>query len=101
MMGRTNDMLLYGGTTILTIDSPENLSVESLAKQAVSISSKDYGKPFYQIFKAANWDFYAIDEGLFSIAELVLNDIRTGETYYSGKINSDVLKESIDYKKVG
>jgi len=100
MMGRTNDMLLYAGTTVLCIAPNEDVDLLSLAKKAVSSSSKDYGKPFYQIFKSANWDFYAIDEGLFSIAELVINNVKTGETIRTGKINLEVIKESINYKEL-
>ena len=36
------------------------------------MNSKDYGKPFLQIFLEADKDFYKIDHGLFAPA--VLND---------------------------
>jgi methenyltetrahydromethanopterin cyclohydrolase len=99
-MGRTNDMIMYGGTVTLFVDSPDNLDYNDYLGKATTNKSKDYGKPFFEIFKAAEYDFYKVDPGMFSVAELTINDLQTGRTYHSGEINSDILKKSINYSKI-
>ena len=59
-MGRTNDAIIYGGVVQLVIDGPEN-DLKELSKNLPSSSSSDYGKPFKEIFKKYNHDFYKID----------------------------------------
>ena len=41
---------------------------KELVNKAPSINSKDYGKPFLDIFLNAGKDFYKIDPGLFAPA---------------------------------
>ena len=62
-MGRTNDAILYGGLVHLYVDTP-NDDAEELAKRLPSSTSKDYGKPFADIFKQYKYDFYQIDNCL-------------------------------------
>ncbi len=95
-MGRTNDALLYGGITFYIVDYEDDDSMVEIASKAPSSESKDYGRPFYEIFKAANFDFYKIDPHLFAPAVVYINNIRSGKTYKFGKINEDVLIESLD-----
>lgn len=95
MMGVTNDMVLYGGVTQYYIKSDENDDIESLAKSLPSVASKDYGKPFLEVFKAADYDFYKIDKSMFAPAVVVVNDITKGKIYKSGKVNVDIIKKSI------
>ena len=59
-----------------------------------SVNSKDYGKPFKDIFKEYKGDFYKIDGSLFSPAKVIVNAIETGETFISGKINSKLVETS-------
>ena len=59
-----------------------------------SSASKDYGKPFGQVFKAYDFDFYKIDPMLFSPAEVSLQNLQTGRTHHFGKVNHDVLAAS-------
>ena len=52
-MGRTNDAILFGGHVHLFVDAPD-ADAEDLANKLPSSASKDYGKPFAQVFKAYN-----------------------------------------------
>ena len=100
MMGATNDMVLYGGRTYYYIESDENDDIEALCKALPSCSSSDYGKPFLETFKAANYDFYKIDKGMFAPAVVTINDMRTGKLVSYGKPNIDVIKQSLKYKEL-
>jgi methenyltetrahydromethanopterin cyclohydrolase len=93
-MGKTNDAVLFGGRTFYYIESVEGDDIKSLAEKLPSSSSDGYGKPFYDVFKEAEFDFYKIDKGMFAPAEVVINDLRTGEMFRSGAVNVELLKKS-------
>ena len=92
-MGRTNDAIIYGGVVQLIVDSPEDEIIE-LVKKLPSSSSSDYGKPFEEIFKKYNNDFYKIDGSLFSPALIIINSIKTGKSYKAGKLNEKLIQKS-------
>ena len=94
-MGRTNDAISYGGATFYSVDSDDDAKLKELINRAPSSASKDYGRPFYEIFKAANFDFYKIDPGIFAPATFSITNIRTGITHTAGKINPTLLKQSM------
>jgi len=96
-MARTNDAILYGGTAYLTVDSDDESALQKTVEQAPSMASKDYGKPFLQIFREAGRDFYKIDHGLFAPAVLIVNNAKTGNTFKAGQINAKVLAESLGF----
>ncbi len=96
-MARTNDAILYGGTVYLTVDYDDEAALQNIINQAPSMASKDYGKPFLQIFREADKDFYKIDHGLFAPAFLMINNAKTGKTFKAGKINPGVLAESLGF----
>ena len=93
-MGRTNDAVLFGGRTYYYLESEEGDDIEALAKQVPSSAADGYGEPFYDTFKAAGFDFYKIDKGMFAPAEVVINDFTTGKVYKEGFVNADLLKKS-------
>jgi methenyltetrahydromethanopterin cyclohydrolase len=94
-MGKTNDAVLFGGRTYYYIESEEGDDIKSLAEQLPSSSSSEgYGKPFYDVFKEAEFDFYKIDKGMFAPAEVVINDLRTGEMFRGGAVNVELLMKS-------
>ena len=96
-MARTNDAILYGGTVYLTIDFDDEAALQKIVDQAPSMASKDYGKPFLQIFREADRDFYKIDHGLFAPAALIINNAKTGRTFKAGQINPKVLAQSLGF----
>ena len=93
-MGKTNDAVLFGGRTYYYIESEEGDDIEAVAKQIPSSAADGYGKPFFDTFKEAGFDFYKIDKGMFAPAEVVINDLTTGKTYKEGFVNAELLKKS-------
>jgi methenyltetrahydromethanopterin cyclohydrolase len=69
-------------------------------KQVPSRNSKDYGQPFYVTFKNAGFDFYKIDPASFAPAEVTVNEMKSGKTFTSGKINPEVLLQSFGIETV-
>jgi methenyltetrahydromethanopterin cyclohydrolase len=92
-IGRTNDAVLYGARVVLAVTG-EDSSIVALGPQVPSSSSRDYGEPFAAIFARYNNDFYAVDPHLFSPAEVVFQNIETGNTHAFGGVNAEVLKRS-------
>ena len=96
-MARTNDAILYGGTVYCTVEFDDETALQKIVEKAPSGTSKDYGKPFLQIFREADRDFYKIDHNLFAPATLIVNNIKTGRTFSVGKKNFEALKESFGF----
>jgi methenyltetrahydromethanopterin cyclohydrolase len=96
-MARTNDAILYGGTVYCTVDYDDEVALQKIVDQAPSMASKDYGKPFMQIFREADKDFYKIDHGLFAPALLMINNAKTGRTFKTGQINPKVLAQALGF----
>ncbi len=92
-MGRTNDAIIYGGRTQLYVTGEAN-DAKALADNLPSLRSKDYGKPFADIFAAVKGDFYAIDRMLFSPAKVTVTALKTGESFEGGHIDTAVLSRS-------
>lgn len=93
-MGKTNDAVLFGGRTYYYIESEEGDDIKSLAENLPSSASEGYGKPFYDVFREAEYDFYKIDKGMFAPAEVVINDLRTGDVFRAGFVNEELLMKS-------
>jgi len=96
-MARTNDAILYGGTVYCVVDYDDEAALQKIVDQAPSMASKDYGKPFLQIFREADKDFYKIDHNLFAPAVLMVNNAKTGKVFKAGEINPKVLAESLGF----
>jgi methenyltetrahydromethanopterin cyclohydrolase len=97
-MARTNDAILYGGTTYYAVECDDEEELERIVEKAPSRASKQHGKPFIEIFKEANYDFYKIDPNLFAPAQLTINNIETGKFFKAGEISSDLLLKSWGFK---
>ena len=92
-MGRSNDAILFGGYVQLNVKCSD-AEAEKLARELPSNSSKDYGKPFAEIFKAVNMDFYLIDPMLFSPAMVNITNLETGNSFAGGELNKALLNQS-------
>jgi methenyltetrahydromethanopterin cyclohydrolase len=57
-------------------------------------ASSDYGEPFINVLKGADFDFYAIDPLLFSPAQIRLTSVGSGRSFEAGRINLEVLERS-------
>ncbi|MFX1308669.1 MAG: methenyltetrahydromethanopterin cyclohydrolase [Promethearchaeota archaeon] len=95
-MGRTNDSISAAGLTYYTINVEKEREGElfELLKKAPANTSPSYGKPFLETFKAANYNFYDIDPGLFAPAKYTITNTKTGNTITVGKVNNELLKQS-------
>ncbi len=93
MMGRTNDAILFGGYVQLQVKCSD-AEAEKLARELPSNSSKDYGKPFAEVFKAVNMDFYQIDPLLFSPAMVTITNVGTGKSFVGGELDEALLNFS-------
>jgi methenyltetrahydromethanopterin cyclohydrolase len=92
-MGRTNDAIIYAGRVHLFVTGPESEARE-LAQALPSEGSRDYGRPFAEIFKRFKGDFYAIDPMLFSPAEVIVTAIETGVSFHRGHVDLQLLDAS-------
>jgi methenyltetrahydromethanopterin cyclohydrolase len=92
-IGRTNDAILYGGRVVLWVRADDELLAE-IGPRVPSSASPDHGSPFAAIFKSYDHDFYKIDPMLFSPAEVVFCNLKSGRSHAFGRIAPDVLRRS-------
>jgi methenyltetrahydromethanopterin cyclohydrolase len=92
-IGRTNDAILYGGRVILWVQADDEQLVE-LGPKVPSCASHDHGATFATIFRRNDSDFYKIDPMLFSPAEVVFYNLKSGRSHVFGRIEQDVLRRS-------
>jgi methenyltetrahydromethanopterin cyclohydrolase len=93
-IGRTNDCVLYGGVVHLTVRA-EDEELQALAPRIPSAASRDYGTPFYDLFQRYGGDFYKVDPHLFSPAQVLLTNVKSGHTFAAGSVNAAVLRQSL------
>jgi methenyltetrahydromethanopterin cyclohydrolase len=89
-MGRTNDAILFAGQVHLFVKGSDE-AAEKLAKELPSSTSKDYGRPFAEIFKQYDYDFFKIDAMLFSPATVIVTAVDSGKTFRAGKLDNALL----------
>ncbi len=99
-MGSTNDCIIYCGKTYYTVDYPDIAELTDYVKKVPSETSRDYGKPFFDTFKAAGFDFFKVDGAMFAPAEITVNDLASKKTITSGTANPDILIQSFGITKV-
>ena len=92
-MGRTNDAIIFGGRVHLQVTGPAS-DARALCEALPASASRDYGRPFADVFRAARGDFYAIDRSLFSPGEAIVTAIDSGETFRAGRLDAALLDTS-------
>jgi methenyltetrahydromethanopterin cyclohydrolase len=92
-IGRTNDAILYGGRVVIWVQAEDD-QLAAIGPRVPASASPDYGEPFASIFARYDNDFYKIDPMLFSPAEIVLSNLRTGHSFTFGRIKPEVLHQS-------
>ncbi|CAG0990337.1 methenyltetrahydromethanopterin cyclohydrolase [Methylophilaceae bacterium] len=95
-MGRTNDAILFGGHAHIFVKGPDEAAAK-LAQELPSSASRDYGRPFAEVFKAVNMDFYKIDPMLFSPAAVTVTALESGRSYTGGKLDAALLDQSFGF----
>jgi methenyltetrahydromethanopterin cyclohydrolase len=92
-MGRSNDAILFGGHVHLNVRGSDS-AAKALADKLPSSASKDYGKPFAEVFRSVNMDFYQIDPMLFSPAKVTITAVESGNSFTAGEIDETLLAQS-------
>ena len=92
-MGRLNDVLIYGGQSIFTVDW-EDEKIENVINKITSDKSSVYGRPFKEIFNEAGRDFYQVPMEIYSPAKVVIVNTRSGKIHKAGKFNLEILEQS-------
>jgi methenyltetrahydromethanopterin cyclohydrolase len=92
-MGRTNDAILFAGQVQLFV-SGEDARAQRLANDLPSSASRDYGRPFGEVFKAYDFDFFKIDPMLFSPARVMVSVLDSGNSFAAGALDSALLTTS-------
>jgi methenyltetrahydromethanopterin cyclohydrolase len=92
-MGRTNDAILFGGRVHLFVTGEDDQAA-ALARDLPAATSPDYGRPFAEIFKAFDYDFYKIDPMLFAPAEVVVSSLTSGRSFRGGRVDPALLERS-------
>jgi methenyltetrahydromethanopterin cyclohydrolase len=92
-IGRTNDAILYGGRVVVWVQADDDQLAE-IGPKVPSSASADHGAPFSAIFERYQRDFYKIDPMLFSPAEIIFHNLKSGRSHFFGRIEADVLKRS-------
>jgi len=93
-IGYTNDAVLYGAmVTVYVRDEDE--AIEQFGPQVPSSASRDYGRPFAEIFEGYDRDFYRIDPHLFSPAVVCINNLASGRSFQFGEPRPDLLTAAV------
>lgn len=92
-IGRTNDAILFAGQVSLWVDCDDE-QIAACGPRIPSSASADFGRPFAEIFKACGYDFYGIDPGLFSPAQITMVNLRSGRSWRFGDVRPDLLARS-------
>ncbi len=92
-MGRTNDAILFAGRVQLYVSGADD-AAEDLAQQLPSSASRDYGRPFAEVFKAHGFDFFQIDPMLFSPASVLVSALDSGRSFRAGDLDLGLLETS-------
>ena len=95
-MGRTNDAILFGGHAHVFVLGSDAAAAE-LANNLPSSASRDYGRPFAEVFKAVEYDFYKVDPMLFSPAAVTVTALESGKSFTGGKLDAALLDKSFGY----
>ena len=86
-MGRTNDTILFGGQVQLVVSCADE-DARDLAERLPSSASRDYGKPFAEVFRDYGYDFFQVDPMLFSPAQVAVTALGSGRTFRAGRLDA-------------
>jgi len=92
-MGRTNDAIIYGGQVHLFVTGAKD-DAGALADKLPSATSHHYGRPFADLFRSVNFDFYAMDKALFSPAKVIVTAIDHGVSFHRGALDPGLVGAS-------
>jgi methenyltetrahydromethanopterin cyclohydrolase len=95
IMGRANDALFYGATTVLYADVPDEAITSILPTFTFDVNAGEFwGLPFARIFERFNRNWFAVPDLVDSPAKVIVNSLRSGNSFVGGQINLAVLARS-------
>lgn len=95
-MGRVNDCLIYGGTTMLYADGDDEAIEAVVSRLCFDVHAGElWGLPFARIFEKFGRNWFQVPHLVDSPAHVLINNLRSGRTFVGGQINYDVLKRSL------
>jgi methenyltetrahydromethanopterin cyclohydrolase len=94
-MGRANDALFYGATTVLYADAPDSVIAPIVENFCFDVNSGEFwGMPFVSIFNRFHNNWFEVPDLVDSPAKLIINSLQTGHSFVGGQINLQVLSRS-------
>jgi methenyltetrahydromethanopterin cyclohydrolase len=94
-MGRANDCLFYGATTVLYADAPDAAIEAVLAKLCFNVNAGDlYGLPFVEIFERFGRNWFDVPDLVDSPARVIINSLQSGNSFVGGVVDRAVLRRS-------
>jgi methenyltetrahydromethanopterin cyclohydrolase len=94
-MGRANDALFYGATTVLYADAPDEVIAAIVEGFCFDVNSGEFwGTPFVSIFRHFHCNWFEVPDLVDSPAKLIINSLQTGHSFVGGRINLQVLSRS-------
>ena len=97
-LAREEDSLIYGGVTVYTVDHESDEELKELITKAPATTSSGYGKTSYEILKEVNFDWSKLDPAFFAPGYISVTNKRTGNVFKAGRINPEVIKQSLGVK---
>jgi methenyltetrahydromethanopterin cyclohydrolase len=95
-MGRANDCLMYGGTTMLYVEAADAAVEAVIGQLCFDVNAGDlWGLPFAQIFERYGRSWFQVPPLVDSPARVFINNLKTGRTFVGGQINEPVLHRSL------
>ena len=92
-MGRVNDAIIYGGRVVLWVRA-DDAEIAAVGPKVPSTSSRDHGQLFRELFQRTGGDFYKMDAGFFSPAQVSFVWVESGRTHTFGKSEPDMVRHS-------
>ena len=92
-----DDMLSYASIVHLYVEPNEKTDLRDTAQKMPSQTSKDYGKLFTELINEHR-GLRGIDINLIAPAQIYVNDLKSGELYTYGKVNSELIKKMMVLK---
>ncbi len=95
-MGRVNDCLIYGGSTLLYVDTQDAAIEKVIGDLCFDVHAGElWGLPFAKIFERFGRNWFQVPHLVDSPARVLMNNLRSGRTFAGGQINHDVLRKSL------
>ena len=94
-MGRANDSLIYGGTTMLYADCEDEAIEKVIGNLCFDVHAGElWGLPFVRIFERFGRNWFQVPPLVDSPARVFINNLRSGHTFSAGRVNYEVLRQS-------